>query len=221
MKNVSQRNSKFTLKSASLRLASISMLVFILAGCASLSPEQCKNANWHQIGFTDGTNGASGARIDEHAKACAEYGVRPNLDEYLKGRSQGLLNYCQAENGFALGRRASEHNVGDCPENLKPAFLEQYYRGNQIHFLEEELRNYHSRIDHNRKQIRRDDERIAAIKTELQKKDLSADRRTALLTEFDHLVENKDALVRNRSWLQRDSDRLESRVRLKLREFGR
>lgn len=220
MKNIPHRNGKAAQRFASARLASITLLALTLAGCASLSPQQCKNADWRQIGLTDGANGASAARIDEHAKACAEYGVRPNLDAYLRGRSQGLLNYCQAENGFALGRHASEHNVADCPENLKPAFLDQYHRGSQIHSLEEEIRNYQYRIDRNRKEIRHDDERIAEIKTELRKNGLPTDRRAVLLSEFERLVENKDALNRTSSSLQREMDRLETRVRVKLREFG-
>ncbi len=220
MKNASHQNGNVTQCPVSVRFASIAMLALTLAGCASLSPEQCRNANWRQIGFTDGANGASAARIDEHAKACAEHGIRPNLDEYLSGRSQGLLNYCQAENGFSLGRRASEHNVADCPENLKPAFLEQYHRGSQIHSLEEEIRSYRYRIDSNRTEIRHDDERIAAIKTELLKRDLPTDRRAALLSEYERLVEKKDALNRNRLFLQREIDRLEIRVRVQLREFG-
>lgn len=197
------------------------LLLLALTGCASLDRDQCLHADWHQIGYADGTNGLSGARIDDHAKACAEYGVHPKLDEYLAGRKQGLINYCQAENGFELGRRGSEHNVADCAENLKPAFLQQYHHGSQIHVIESDIASHQARISNNHRQIHRNDERIAEIRAELRASDLSADRRAALLGEFNRLVEQKDMIGRDNLWLQSDVARLQANLYLMLREFGR
>lgn len=200
-------------------LSTAALLTLTLAGCASLDRDQCLHADWRQIGFADGTKGWSGARIDDHAKACAEYGVRPQLNEYLAGRRQGLNSYCQAENGFELGRHGSPHNAADCVEDLKPAFLEQYHRGSQIHAIENELAERRNRIDANERETRRGDERIAAIKTALRG-DLPGDRRAALLDEFNRLLGQKETLVRDSQLLQPEIDRLQHRLFLKLREFG-
>jgi hypothetical protein len=196
------------------------MPVMLLAGCATLTPEQCRNADWRQIGFADGTGGYNAMRINDHAKACAEVGVRPNLDDYVDGREQGLRNYCRAENGFAIGRRGASANVADCPENMKFAFAEQYRYGQQIHLMEEDLAQRRSRIYQNNSRIRRNNERIAVIRAELVKKELPDDRRTTLLNEYDRLVEQKNVIGRENAYLAAEADRLQFHLQLKLREFG-
>lgn len=196
-------------------------LAMLLAGCASLTPEQCRQGDWRRIGFSDGVQGLSGARIEDHAKACADLGIRPNLAEYLKGREQGLQSYCQPENGFEVGRRGNEHNVADCPDYMRPAFLYHYQRGRQIYAIEAEIAQLRSRIDHNDRQMRRNDERIAVIRNDLRKNDLPGERRAALLEEFNRLVNEKDALSRENGSLRTENDRWKMRLHMKLEEFGR
>lgn len=204
-----------------MRAAILWLLTMLLVGCASLTPEQCLHADWRQIGFADGTGGLSAGRINDHAKACAEVGVRPNLDEYINGRVQGLRNYCQPENGFAVGRSGNVPNAADCPEHMKFAFLEQYRHGQQIHLLESDLARRRSRIYQNNSQLRRSNERIAAIREELARKDLSEERRTALLNEFNRLVEQKNAIGQENTFLMAEADRLQFHLQMKLREVGR
>lgn len=192
----------------------------LLAGCASLSPEQCRHADWRQIGFADGANGLSAARINDHAKACAEVGVRPNLDGYLSGREHGLQNYCRAENGFAVGRSGGIANIADCPEHMKFSFVDQYRLGQKIHMVEEDLARRRSRIYQNNSHIRRNNERIADIKEELAKKDLPEERRTALLKDFNRLVDQKNSLGRENAFLIADTDRLAFHLQMQLRELG-
>ena len=205
----------------SVRLMCLLAWTMGIAGCASLTPEQCMHADWHQIGFSDGTQGLPGSRIDDHAKACAEQGIRPNLDEYLKGRAQGLYSYCQPENGFQVGRRGDDQNAADCPAYMKSAFLDQYWRGHQIHEIENELARQRSRLDRNRHQIHRKDERIAEIRSELKKSDLPADRRTSLLNEFNRLVDEKNALGRENAFAQTEAERLQMHLDMTLRSFAR
>lgn len=197
------------------------LLPLLLASCASLSPEQCMRADWRQIGFADGTTGISAARINDHAKACAEVGVRPDLDAYLQGREEGMVRYCQPENGFTIGRNGGTPNVADCPEQMKPFFLDQYRRGYQIHVIEGDLAQRRSRLYRNNLQIRRNDERIAAIRAELEKKELPEDQRKSLLHEFNHLVEQKNALGRENAFLVVETERLQGYLYMYLREAGR
>lgn len=191
----------------------------LLAGCATLSPEQCRHADWRQIGFADGTVGASAARINDHAKACAEIGVKPDLDGYLRGREQGMVNYCRAENGFSIGRAGGVPHSAECPESMKFAFMDQYRRGQQIHFLESDLAQRHYRIAENNHRMRRDNERIAWIRQELRKKDLTDEQRQALLGEFERLVHRKNAAGRENAFLIPEADRLQFLLQMKLREL--
>lgn len=192
-----------------------------IAGCASMTPEQCRHADWRQIGYADGAQGLSGARIDDHAKACAEVGVRPNLEEYLRGRSQGLFSYCQPENGFTIGRRGESENAADCPASMRFAFLEQYRRGQEIHLIESDLEQRRSRLNHNYRRLRNCDERIATVRTELAKNDLPAERRIALSNELNRLADEKNTIVNENSNLRLESDRLQSHLYFRLREMGR
>jgi hypothetical protein len=192
----------------------------LLAGCATLTSEQCRQGDWRQIGFADGAAGISAARINDHSKACAEVGVRPNLDDYLRGREQGLRNYCQPENGFSVGRAGNSAIVSDCPENMKYAFMEQYRQGQQVHLLETDLAQRRSRIYQNNSRIHHQNERIALIREELRKKDLPDDQRKALLDEFERLVEHKNTIGRENAFLLAEADRLQVHLQLKLRESG-
>ncbi|TFV88439.1 DUF2799 domain-containing protein, partial [Oxalobacteraceae bacterium OM1] len=119
------------------------------AGCASLSKDQCLQGDWRQIGYTDGLAGAPAGRINDHAKACGDYGVRPDLDAYLRGREQGFQTYCRPYHAFDLGRQGTPHNAAECPESLKPAFYFEYDRGLQLHRIESEIAERRAQIERN------------------------------------------------------------------------
>lgn len=195
--------------------------VTFLAGCATMNKDECLAANWRQIGFSDGAKGLPNKQIEQHAKACAEYGVQVNLDEYLSGRSQGLATYCQAENGFIVGRSGEKQIATDCPEHLRSAFLEQYNHGLIVHAIESDLESRRSRASHYRRKLHDNSERIDEIKTELDRKDLSNDRRTALLNEYNKLVEEKEYVLRQAVEQEQEAERLQRRLYQKLREYGR
>lgn len=203
------------------RLILLGLCALLLGGCASLTPEQCAHADWRQIGYADGVKGLSGAQIEEHARACAPQGIRPNLDAYLAGRSQGLIRYCQPENGFELGRHGASQIVADCPDNLKWTFQDQYNQGRQVYAIEYELNNRRNQLNDNRSKLHRNDERIAAIKSELDRKETANARRDTLLTEFNGLVNQKENLVHESLELEEQIDRLQRRLYQKLREPGR
>src|SRR5215468_2471108 len=84
-------------------------LATLLAGCASMSKDECLAVDWRTIGYEDGVEGRSGDRIAEHRKACAKYGVRADLDLYQQGRNQGLREFCQPVNGYRLGVRGGTY----------------------------------------------------------------------------------------------------------------
>jgi len=196
-------------------------LLLALASCASLSPEQCREADWRQIGYADAVKGLPGSQINEHASACAPQGIRPNLDAYLQGRRQGLLSYCQAENGFRIGRRGDDHIAADCPPDLKPGFFQQYDFGRQIHALEAELASRRSDISNNHYRIRSSDERLDKIRRELGRSDITPDQRRNLLGEFNALLARKESLAHDNLHLQQEVWDIEWRLTNRLRQLGR
>ena len=85
--------------------------LLFLSGCATqtLSKSECATADWRVIGYGDGAAGHGAERIDGHRRACARFGVTPDLMAYNQGRSEGLREYCTAPKGLELGRAN-----GDC-----------------------------------------------------------------------------------------------------------
>ncbi|WP_319558315.1 DUF2799 domain-containing protein [Thiomicrorhabdus sp.] len=79
----------------------------ILSGCATLSEEECRVANWYEVGYSDAANGYSSQRIADHREACAPVGVRVDFNAYLSGYQQGLQSYCTRQTGFKLGKNGS------------------------------------------------------------------------------------------------------------------
>jgi len=195
--------------------------VFILSSCASLSPEQCRNADWRQIGFTDGTNGAPASRLQSHASACAKADIKPDLDAYLSGRMEGLLSYCQPENGFEVGRRGRPDNVGDCPPHLRAPFLDQYRQGREINALEGEVQRIRSMLENDQNEARRNDRRMEEIRKELRRANLSPERRTSLLNEIERLLDRRQDGGRRQLSMQRDLDIATDRLQFRLREMRR
>ncbi|MES2106873.1 MAG: DUF2799 domain-containing protein [Pseudomonadota bacterium] len=192
-----------------------------MAGCASLSKDQCLNGNWQQIGFADGTRGLPPDQLNEHAKACSEYGVQTNFEQYMLGRSRGLINYCQPQNAFNIGRAGQGENMAACPPNMQDAFLFEFRRGGEINQMESELEALRSRISANNSRIYRNDGRISDIRNELRRTDLSNEARNALLNEFNRLVDEKNFLIRENGFVQRDADRRYDTIVMRLREFGK
>ena len=69
----------------------------ILTGCATLNEQECRMANWRDIGVSDGRTGQPASRVETHRKACASYGILLQEQQYLAGREEGLQEYCRID----------------------------------------------------------------------------------------------------------------------------
>jgi len=195
--------------------------LLLLASCASLSPEQCRNADWRQIGYADGVAGLPGSRIQDHASACAKVGASPDMEAYLSGRMEGLVSYCQPENGFETGRRGAADNAGDCPPHVRAAFLQNYRQGREINALESQINSLRSTMDNERREGRRREDRIEDIRKELRRPNVSPERRNSLLGEMERLIDRKQDTGGRQLGLQREMDIAQQRLADRLRGMGR
>lgn len=116
------------------RLAlSILLFSFIFSGCASLSKNECANANWDAIGYRDGSRGKSVSRFDTHEKACTKHGFKADFALYKDGHQRGLEEvYCKPGNGYRLGLNGRGYN-NVCPAGAAPEFLAAYHYGRDIY----------------------------------------------------------------------------------------
>ncbi len=92
-----------------MKTLAISSLAFV-AACASLSEEACRSGNWETIGYNDGVRGRAESHINQHREACGEYGIVPDTAVWLRGRIEGLKQYCTPDNAYTVGRHGSELN---------------------------------------------------------------------------------------------------------------
>ena len=114
------------------------LLALMAGGCATLDKSECREADWKIIGLEDGARGRPLSYIGKHRKACAEYGVKPDLALYEHGRANGLKQFCSADNGFSLGRAGRAYN-NVCPPALSGRFLAGYETGRELHALSADI----------------------------------------------------------------------------------
>ncbi|TQV76582.1 DUF2799 domain-containing protein [Aliikangiella marina] len=125
---------------------SLALLLVTLSGCATLSKSECLTADWQIIGLEDGANGRPTSYIGNHRSACADYGVKPDLNAYLAGHKNGVRQYCSYQTGYNLGERGSSYNKV-CPKAQYSQFAAGYERGRTAFQLKSEARELKNSFD--------------------------------------------------------------------------
>jgi hypothetical protein len=167
-------------------LAAMSALIF-LGGCATLSKDECIRADWYRIGHEDGTKGYPSDRIEDHRKACGEFGISPNLSAYRKGRDDGLIHFCTPFSGYEQGKSGALYRYV-CPHELEANFMRGFRVGTQVRDLTQ--------------QIQQVDGKIKAKEKELEKDKLSEGQRKSIRDHIHDLELNRNSLRTLRQTLE-------------------
>ena len=149
-----------------------------LAGCATMTPNECKSANWGEVGLRDGLEGKALSVLNDRAKDCADAQVAVDTPRYLQGRDQGLVQYCRIENAVPLGLNGKSYD-GVCPPAIDAEFRRRFTAGRDVHVARNELRTLESRRGAAEERLRNaanDDDRRRARDA---LRDLDADMRRA------------------------------------------
>lgn len=56
----------------------LTTLSFLFSGCAAMSVEQCKTANWFNVGEKDGSAGRE-SRLDQYYSSCQKANITPRV----------------------------------------------------------------------------------------------------------------------------------------------
>lgn len=148
------------------------ILCFITTGCASLSKEECANANWDAIGYGDGSRGKSADRFNIHQKACAEHGYKASFADYKDGHLRGLKEvFCKPRHGYQLGLKGSGYN-NVCPSDVEPGFIAAYHHGRDIYKAQRSYNRLTLQLSRLKTERTRVDERIANLTHAIRKDDL-------------------------------------------------
>ena len=172
-------------------------LVLFLSGCAKMMNEnECVAADWRSVGFTDGTQGRGQEWLGRRAEACADYGVTPNMDQYLMGREQGLVSYCQPRRGFDVGLRGERYdNV--CPQNLAGPFLVGLQDGQGLRGREQRVNDADKNLSAAHHDLEHLESDIAAHTTALLDGNLTTEERVQYALDIKNWAEEMGAIRAN------------------------
>jgi hypothetical protein len=173
-----------------LTVAGVLAIAAACGGCASMSKEECMATDWRTVGYEDGVAGYSGNRIAQHRKACAKYGVAPDLSAYQSGRNSGLREFCVAQNGFRVGARGASYNAV-CPADLEPAFLGAYETGRELNRLRVRVTNTENRINSLRNEVDNFDRDLISSAAEIMRPDTTTERRAQLVLDTRSMAEHR------------------------------
>jgi hypothetical protein len=123
------------------------VLALLLGGCASMTAEECKLADWRRIGEQDGAQGYTDARLAEHAEACKEVGIRPDAPKWRAGWDKGVWTYCTPQVGWREGMAGHSYR-GVCRGRNEEGFLQAFRAASEIRRLQ-------NRIEQNHQELRR------------------------------------------------------------------
>ena len=197
------------MKFTTLALACSTLL---LGACASkMSKDECRTVDWRTVGYEDGVAGRPGDRIGEHRRACAEYGVTPDLNAYLAGRTAGLREYCQPHNGYRAG--VSGYTYYDtCPADLAEQFVKAYDEGRALYVRERRVTETDQLIEEKRSEIRRLEDRVAESAFDVIDATSTAEERTQAVLDTKQAAERIGQLKSEITELEKERARYQAEL---------
>jgi hypothetical protein len=164
-----------------------------LGGCATLSESQCVASDWQSIGYRDGMNGTHHSQLLKHQNACVKHEVTPDRSAYMGGWNDGVVQYCQPDNGFAAGERGAAYaNV--CPNDLQQAFHAAYSDGRQLHLAQVEISSIEQTVYRKQQRLDRVKRIIPATEAQLIDGAMSSIERRELLDKTKELAKEQGQL---------------------------
>ncbi len=190
----------------------IALSTVLLGACAAkMSKDECRTVDWRTVGYEDGVAGQPGDRIGEHRRACAEYGVTPDLTAYLAGRAAGLREYCQPHNGYRAGANGYTY-YDTCPADLAEAFEIAYDEGPALYVRERRVTDTEEQIEDKRREIRRLEDRVAESAFDVIDATATAEERTQAVLDTKQAAERIGRLKAEITELERDLARYQAEL---------
>jgi ribosome modulation factor len=179
----------------------------LIAGCSTtMNKDECRNVDWRTVGYEDGVAGRSGEQIGLHRKACAEYGVTPDLDAYRAGRAEGLREYCQPHNGYRAGATGVTY-YDVCPADLAPAFTAAYDSGREIYVRERRVADTDAQIEARRAELARLEDALARNAFDFISQTATPEQRTQAVLDTKQVAERIGRLKSEIAALEQDRAR--------------
>jgi hypothetical protein len=81
------------MRARAIRWTSVLAACAALAGCAGMTQEECRVADWYQLGYRDGDIYGMRPRIDQYAHECKVADTSGPEKQYLAGWTDGYREY--------------------------------------------------------------------------------------------------------------------------------
>jgi len=137
-------------------LAIVWILGSLLAGCESMSEDQCRRADWYERGREDGRTGEPDSYVDAHHKACAKVGVVPDDRRWRQGWTEGARSYCVPRMAWQRGLDNGSYQ-GACRDFDEANWLAWYRAGQDAHKTRSEREAREREIDKLEEQLKKAD----------------------------------------------------------------
>lgn len=182
-----------------LLLAAAGGATLALVSCATMTKDQCLAGAWGEVGYRDGSEGQPMSLLADHEKACAEYGVTPDLVAYRSARADGLNGYCRWERGFREGREGDTYH-GVCTPAQEEEFLPAYRDGQLVHAAEQALMSAHGTVASLGARLEDLDEKIVAKQAEARAEGLTDEQRDVIRNRIQEI--RRERADTERDWLR-------------------
>lgn len=182
-----------------------------MTGCATLSKDECLQADWQTLGYADGVQGRSPARIDTYRQDCAKHQVVPDLALYQRGHRQGLQLFCRTSNGFEYGRSGQNYQ-GVCQGEAEADFLLGFDAGRRIFLLRQQAQQSErqlTQLDNDYQQLA---EQIRDKEALMFGDAQTPEGRQQLYREISEHRQQQAALVRQRTQLELQLEGLQHQI---------
>lgn len=190
----------------------VTVVTLLLGACAAkMSKDECRTVDWRTVGYEDGVAGRPGDRIGEHRRACAEYGVTPDLNAYLAGRTAGLREYCQPHNGYRAGVNGYTY-YDTCPADLAEQFEKAYDEGRALYVRERRVTETDELIEEKRSEIRRLEDRVAESAFDVIDTTSTAEERTQAVLDTKQAAERIGRLKSEITELEKERARYQAEL---------
>ena len=159
-----------------LCLLQVVFVVLVLTSCAAMSKEDCWATDWFMKGTRDGTEGHPATQFRVYEEACMEHSILLSADnrtDYQKGLQKGYETYCTSNNGYYLGYAGKGHK-GVCPVHLRQDFNHAYSIGEELYYVNVEVRRQDNEISFKRSEIRSLERDIRKLTKELNSDEVEA-----------------------------------------------
>jgi len=204
------------------RTALATLALLALAGCATMSKEECEATDWRTVGYEDGAMGQGIERLASRRQACAKHGVSLDLAAYRAGRDEGLLEFCQPANGFRAGTRGRDYS-GACPAHLAADFEDAYRAGRELWRLESRVNDTLRSIADRYGELEDIDASLVAQSLVMVAEESTAEERAQALLDTRTMTERRGRLLTEIDALERALPTYEAELedyRRELADFG-